>query len=594
MTTQATQKPRRRFEPTYELRVAKVIRDPGMGLTQVCKGMKRCAQHARYVCAIVLGLWLAAGAAAQPLGMASDPADLARAALGVDPGSASVAVWRSGGLRAATVRNEAQSGGASPEPAPLYEIGSISKVFTGLLLAQAVERGELALGDTLGTLLQGKLVIAAPAVATITLEQLVTHRSCLPRQFAGVRIGSAVAEQIRLADRAALWAALADQQLARAGPCDARYSNYGMAVLAEILAERAGKPWSELVRDQIAAPLALHDTLQHLGDKGARLAPAFDGRKPALAWDMNAFAGAGGLRSSATELAQFGRAILQGRQGPFGAAAERLVTPLAPFRGGQIGYGLFIDGPPERRTWSHDGLTGGYRALLTMYPDTGEVLAALVANRQAPLPQLGSRLAAARYPVTDIGVAIEPAALAAYPGVYRVDPELAFVCVVHDGALYVRGTGGVFRAYLPVAPDVFTRPAGGARLVFERRDGVVVEATLHQSGRVLSAARTPEEAPQHAVLAQHAARPYVGRYSAARLLRTPIEFDVSELDGQLLVRSSAFAAQPVFPMAGRADRFHYEGGRAELQFERDDSGKLVALVLHENGSLRAVRSLPVP
>lgn len=203
MTTQATQKPRRRFEPTYKLQVAKAIRHPGMGLTQVSKGMKRFAQHARYVCAIVLGLWLAAGAAAQPLGMASDPADLARAALGVDPGSASVAVWRSGGLRAATVRNEAQSGGASPEPAPLYEIGSISKVFTGLLLAQAVERGELALGDTLGTLLQGKLVIAAPAVAAITLEQLVTHRSCLPRQFAGVRVGSAVVEQIRLADRAA-------------------------------------------------------------------------------------------------------------------------------------------------------------------------------------------------------------------------------------------------------------------------------------------------------------------------------------------------------------------------------------------------------
>ena len=57
---------------------------------------------------------------------------------------------------------------------------------------------------------------------------------------------------------------------------------------------------------------------------------------------------------------------------------------------------MFIAGPPGRRTWSHDGLTGGYRALLVMYPESGEVMAALVANGQSPLPQLGGRLAVAR------------------------------------------------------------------------------------------------------------------------------------------------------------------------------------------------------
>jgi len=555
----------------------------------------------RQACATLLGLWLAAGAAAQGLGIGSDPADLARAALGADPGSASVAVWRSGVMRVASARNaaapDAQTGvpALADAAAPLYEIGSISKVFTGLLLAQAVERGELALGDTLGVLLQGKVVFAAPAVAAITLEQLATHRSCLPRQFGGLRSGAAVVEQLRLADRAALWAALAGQQLARVAPCDALYSNYGMAVLAEVLSERYGKPWSDLVRDQITAPLALVDTLQHLGDKRMRLAPAFDGRRPAPAWDMLAFAGAGGLRSSAEELARFGQALVLGRQGPFGAAAERLVTPLAPYRGGQIGYAVFIDGPPARRTWSHDGLTGGYRALLTMYPDSGEVMATLVANRQAPLSQLGAALAATRYPVPATAVAIDPAVLVDYPGVYRVDADLALVCVVHEGALYVRATGSVFRAYVPVAPDVFTRPAGGAQLLFERRDGQVVGATLQQAGRVTPAARTPEAVPQQAVLSASVARSFAGRYVAKSLLRTPIEFDVQELDGQLVIRSSAVASQPVFPMVGRPDRFSYDRGiRAELQFERDSSGQPVALVLHENGALRAVRNAPRP
>lgn len=550
---------------------------------------------------LLLALCGAARALAQPLDIHSDPAALARAALGVDPGSASVAVWRGSAMVVATVRQggstssaSAPSGIDAPDPAPLYEIGSISKVFTGLLLAQAVERGDLALGDTLGQRLQGKLVFAAPEVAAITLEQLVTHRSCLPRQFGPVRASAAVVEQLRMTERAALWVALAAQTLPRSAPCDAVYSNYGMAVLAELLAEHYGKPWSVLVREQITGPLGMADTHQHLQDRLPRLVPAFSGRQPAQAWDMRAFAGAGGLRSSAQDLVRFGRAIVQGRDGPLGAAAQRLVTPLAAFRGGQIGYAVFVDGPPERRTWSHDGLTGGYRALLRMHPDSGEVLAALVANRQSPLPQLNAQLGAARYPVRAEPMPLDAAKVAEVAGVYRVDPELALVCVVQDGALHVRSTGSVFRAYLPVAPDVFARPAGGAELRFLRQGGTVVGLALAQHGRLTPATRTGDPVPQQAVLVPGAAGAFVGRYQVARLLRSPIEFDVNELDGQLVVRSSAFASQPVFPMAGRIDRFHYDGVQAELQFERDGAGKVVALVLHENGSLRALRTAPGP
>ena len=249
------------------------------------------------------------------------------------PGSTSVAVWRDGGLRAATVRNDPARVLGEPtlvvadSSAPLYEIGSISKIFTGLLLAQAVERGELALGDTLGSLLHGKVAFASPEVAAITLEQLVTHRSCLPRQFGDVRNGVAIVAQIRTADRAALWAALASQKLSRGAPCAALYSNYGIAVVGELLSERYGMGWADLVRERITKPLELADTVVQLGDKASRLAPGHDGRRSAPAWDMLAYVGAGGLRSSAQELARFGRALVQGRAGPFGAAAERLAPP---------------------------------------------------------------------------------------------------------------------------------------------------------------------------------------------------------------------------------------------------------------------------
>lgn len=546
-------------------------------------------------------VWLAVQALAQTPNLGSDPSLLARTALGPHPGSASVAVWRGGTLHASTVQRATASGtlaqvseDGTQGSAPLYEIGSISKVFTGLLLAQAVERGALALSDTLGMHLKGKLVFSSPAVAAITLEQLVTHRSCLPRQFGAVRGGAAVVAQLRQADRAALWAALSAQTLARSGPCEPLYSNYGMAVLAELLSELDGRPWSALVRAQITGPLGMEETLQQLGEQQGRLVAAFDGRRPAPAWDMQAFAGAGGLRSSVHDLVRFGRALAQGRAGPLGAAAERLVTPLAAYRGGQIGYAVFVDGPPERRTWSHDGLTGGFRAQLTVYPDSGEVLAVLVANWQAPLQLVMGPLAAARYPVRSVAMPLDVSRLGDYAGVFRIDPGLALVAVVHDGALYVRATGSVFRAYLPVAPDVFARPAGGAELRFIRREGLVEAVELAQSGRLLPGARTAELVPQQAVLPSGVAGTYAGYYSVARLFREPIEFEVRELDGQLVVRSSAVGSQPVFPMPGKPDRFQYESARAELQFERDDGGRVVALVLHENGQMRAVRGPAAP
>jgi len=123
---------------------------------------------------------------------------------------------------------------------------------------------------------------------------------------------------------------------------------------------------------------------------------------------------------------------------------------------------------------------------------------------------------------------------------------------------------------------------------------VVVAAALEQAGRSTPAQRTSEPVPEDAVLATGVAKAYTGRYVATRAFRSPVEFDVQDIDGQMVVRSTAFASQPVFPVPGRADRFHYEGVRAELQFERDASGAPAALVLHENGELRAVRTAPVP
>lgn len=553
--------------------------------------------------AIAGGLWITgllfcAPASAQELVLPWDsaPQDIARATLGELQGSASAAVWRGGVLVEQGVRRQADGQVERlPDagPRPLYEIGSISKVFTGLLLAQAVERGELSLNDTLGQLLKEQVQFSAPEVAALTLRQLVTHTSCLPRQFGGVR-GTAVAQQIREATRTQLWVALAAQHLPQAAPCSAVYSNYAMAVVGELLSQRAGKPWSQLVQEQITGPLGMSDTVQMLGAHAPRLQPGFVGAAPGELWDMQAFSGAGGLRSSMSDLARFGRAILAGRAGPLGGAAERLVTPLATYYGGEIGFTVFILGPPGRRTYLHDGWTGAYRALLVMAQDTGEVTATATSNGLAPLPDVQRALAISRYPVSATTVPVDGAQLQTVPGTFRVAPDMLIYTAVQDGRLYVRSTGASFRAYASVGPDQFARPAGGALLQVARdAQGAVVGATLQQGGRVFKGARaqTPERVPRAflSLLPPGGADAFVGHYTVVRAFRSNIAFRVQNVEGQLLVTGGSFRPQPVFPIPSLIDRFQYENVEAQLQFERDAQGRVSGFTLHENGELRATR-----
>jgi serine-type D-Ala-D-Ala carboxypeptidase/endopeptidase len=546
----------------------------------------------RRLAAAAVGLCLFGAALAQSQPVA-DPESMAREALGSEPGWASVALWRQGQLAQATVRRDPGTGGAQAErlavsgPAPLFEIGSISKLFTGLLLAQAVERGELSLDDTLGQLLRGTVDFASGRVAAISLRQLVTHSSCLPRQFGNGRDFEA---QIRDADRVDLLLALERQQIDATAPCPALYSNYGIALLAEVLVRRYDKPWELLVRERITEPLAMRDTRVQLGDQSDRLVPAFSGPSSASAWPMKAFAGAGGLRASAQDMVVFGRALLQGRAGPLGPAAERLLTPLGTYEGREIGYAVFIHGPPERRTYSHDGLTGGYRALLTLSPDNGEVLVALVSNRQAPLSAMAQAWWARRYPVSDRAIDLPPSALAPLAGVYRADNGLALTVTLDDGRLYVRSRGGVFRAYIAVAPDSFTRPAGGARVDFAREGTRVTGLTLEQAGNRFRTTRTTQPVPEQVVLRAGAAQAFVGHFVVANASGPKIAFDVRDEHGQLMVRSTRFPWEPVLPIPGQVDRFRYDNPEAELQFERDVSGRVVALVLHQRGTLRALRT----
>lgn len=537
---------------------------------------------------LACALLAASAAQAQPamIPLSTPVEQLARDALGRQPGMAVAASWRNG--QASFAGFPAGTGGAAPVTsgpiATLFEIGSISKVFTGLLLAQAIEAGDLRLDDPLGQVLQDKVSFAHPEVAEVTLRQLVTHTSCLPRLPPDFMKRDYVRENpYRSYDRERMWATLGALKIEGPAPCEARYSNFAFGVLGEILSLRYGKPWAELVRERITVPLGMHNTLQVLGEHAPRLAPPYRGAGRASPWDMQAFAGAGALRSTPEDLLLFGRGILAGRQGPLGAAAERLLTPLARFDG-DIGYAMFINGLPARPTYSHTGGTGGYRSLFLLAPDTQEVVVVVASNAESAVWRMANDMLVGRYPVEDGSFALAPERLAEYVGVFRESRYNAWTFVAQDGRLYLRGAGQPFIALTPSGPDTFNYGTRG-KGVFEREGGKVKAVRWIVRGGERPGRLTDEPVPAAATLPQDELQVYVGRYRAPRF-----DLVVTAANGQLAVQLTGQDRLLVYPVAGQPDRFAWDSVKAEVQFERYPNGEVRGLVLHQNGLVRAERA----
>lgn len=436
--------------------------------------------------------------AAMPV-LTNDPSELARAALGRLPGTAVVGMLQA----------DRPSYGAAGEQAKseqlLFGIGSISKAFTGLLLAQAVERGELTLDTTLGSL-KLTAVPLPPKVGAITLRQLVTHTSCLPNDPNDIAQETDMAQMLANYPRTRLWSALASQRMHRNGPCTAEYSNLGFAVLGEALAAHYRTSWEQLVHERITEPLGMSDTVSQVASKEDRLATAYSDGKSVTPWrEWDAFVGTGGLYSSARDMLTFSRALLAGRQGLLGAAAERVLQPL---NGNVIAYGIDMRGYPDQRTYDKNGRTAGFSSYWIIVPDTREALIVLASNSNAPLDGVSRSILARRYPVPQPLASGRSDNLPDYAGVYRVNDKSAFTFVARNGLLYGCLTGQRFTQLLPAGNDTFVLPEASAAFSFirDRDRGRMKTAILRQHGAETVAQRidevTPSVGPQSGITQQ--------------------------------------------------------------------------------------------
>ena len=209
---------------------------------------------------------------------------------------------------------------AAPDENTVFEIGSITKVFTALLLAEAVRRGEVRLEDPAQKYLPEDVQLRSPrARREMTLEHLATHLSGLPRLPPGflhrVKDMSNPYASFREED---VFRALSRTRLKRSPGTRFAYSNFGMGLLGHILARVARPSYEELVVERICRPLGMESSRIALSPElQSRLAPGHTRRgKPTPNWDFPTLTGAGALRSSVHNMLLFLQANLAPDRSP--------------------------------------------------------------------------------------------------------------------------------------------------------------------------------------------------------------------------------------------------------------------------------------
>ena len=280
--------------------------------------------------------------------------------------------------------------GAVPDGRTSFQIGSVTKLFTALLLADAIHRGEVTLDQPLTTLIPG--VAAHPRGQHITLVDLATHSAGLPRLPPGLR-------RQALTNRADPYAGFTVDQLTdalrrrpkRPAGTRVRYSNFGAGVLGEALARAAGKSYHELIATRICEPLGMHDTAVHMQAGSDRIAAGHTRRRrPVGDWHLSALAGAGALRSSANDLLTFLRAHLHPDTSPLSAQVRLVVEPRRRAnRQLRIALGWHVlDRKAGSSWWWHNGGTGGFCSFVGIDPTTATGVVVL-ANSARPVDRLG-------------------------------------------------------------------------------------------------------------------------------------------------------------------------------------------------------------
>lgn len=490
-------------------------------------------------------------------------------------------------------------GEAGPASRPLgpksaFEIGSITKTFTAALLADMVARGAMALDDPVQDYLPEGVSMPAWDGREITLMDLSTHQSGLPRMPDNFDPAD---PDNPYADYGAeeLYEFLNGHELRREPGSEFEYSNLGVGLLGHVLELATGKSYEALVRERILEPLDMGTTGVTLeGELAEWMTRGHDGAGEVVPhWDARVLAGAGMIRSSAEDML----AYLAAQMGPAESSIEQAMRRTHQVRdegegerASGLGWGIRELG--DRRILSHGGGTAGYSTWAGFDPVVG-VAVVMLTNTGDFDDDIGSDLLRRGAPIADPTVELPREALARFEGLYGPEPERAIaVRLEEEGWLTVQAPGNVrFRMYADSDTSFYVRRTPW-RFTFQAGPtGQIAAVAADLEGDEGRMARLDAEVPHPRAVARNSLAPddlppltaaemvrYAGEYRVTLGPET-LELRVFVEEGQLRARPAGQRStrlvrlgEHTFMPAVDADArlvFQLEDGRAERVTFRD-------------------------
>jgi serine-type D-Ala-D-Ala carboxypeptidase/endopeptidase len=512
--------------------------------------------------------------------------------------------------------NQAQE---KPNNLTVYEIGSVSKVFTGLMLADAVLRGEI--NPYLAADVANPAGIRLPSRDDRSIKwiELSTHRSGLPRLPDNLSATDLVNPYGKYDSKMA--AEFLNQYKLLRQPGDSQeYSNLGASVLGYLVAEKVGKSYEQLLRERIAEPLQMTDcTVSLSDDQSKRLATPHDKfGSTTPPWTFADLPGAGGIHATMRDMMRFAKAQLTPPSGALGEAIELAWQQHteADESGPATGLGWMIAGDGETR-W-HNGGTGGFSSSVFINRRINSAVIVLC-NTQVTgkVDELGVQLI---QKAAGLESNSAPPKLSPFTAVRFEDEK---VIVAYDGQTYQwlelnglkvediaasskKQFGGLWQKRISedlveVLWGMGHKPGNMVKLrlvdLKTKQDVVVENAPMTKKNRDAIKENRPQADQAASVEPGDDATAIdaklrgrlVGRYQ----LNPNFIFDVQDRDGRLMVGITNQPTNEVFPDS--PTRWSYRGIDAALEFKLPKSGPAKSLVLHQNGAAQtAYRITPEP
>jgi D-alanyl-D-alanine-carboxypeptidase/D-alanyl-D-alanine-endopeptidase len=376
----------------------------------------------------------------------------------------------------------------------VFEIGSITKTFTGTTLADMVVKGEVKLDDPVAKYLPSSAHVPSRNGREITLVDLATQSSGLPRMPTNFAPKDQTNPYADYTEQQAI-DFVSSYQLTRDVGAKYEYSNLGMGLLGIALVRREGTSYEALVRKHVLDPLGMSDTrVVFTPSMRERLALGHsEGGEVVSNWDIPGLAGAGALRSTVNDMLKYLAANVDPAHSPIAAALEMAHVKRHGTDNPNLSLGLawHILATPSGNsiTW-HNGGTGGYRTFIGFDPARHAGVVVL-SNSNTSVDDIGMHFVDPRMPlapapvkVTHTEITLAPTVLDRYVGEYELAPNFHIVVTREGNALYGQPTGQDKVQLFAEKEDGFFLKVVEAQIVFTKdSSGNVTGLVLKQNGQ---------------------------------------------------------------------------------------------------------------